>query len=95
MEIQTNLNIICLESQAFYALVEEVVSRIKSTNKDNPKWIDDDEDVMELLKIKSKTTLQNLRDEGKIRFSQLGRKMILYDRESILEYIESYAKETS
>jgi len=95
LEIQTNLNIICLESQAFYALVEEVVSRIKSTNKDNPKWIDDDEDVMELLKIKSKTTLQNLRDEGKIRFSQLGRKMILYDRESILEYIESYAKETS
>jgi len=69
LEIQTNLNIICLESQAFYALVEEVVSRIKSTNKDNPKWIDD-EDVMELLKIKSKTTLQNLRDEGKIRFSQ-------------------------
>jgi len=93
LESQSNLQIICLESQAFYAFVEEVISRLEGSNKKDPKWIDD-EDVMKLLKIKSKTTLQKLRDEGKIRFSQLGRKMILYDRESILEYIESNAKET-
>jgi len=92
LEVQSNLQIICLESQAFYALVEEVISRLENNTHKDPKWIDDEE-TMQLLKIKSKTTLQKLRDEGKIRFSQLGRKMILYDRESILEYIESNAKE--
>lgn len=93
MEAESNLQIICLETQAFYALVEQVVSRLESSSKVDPKWIDDEE-VMDLLKIKSKTTLQKLRDEGKIRYSQLGRKMILYDRESIMEYIELNAKET-
>lgn len=86
--------IICFESRAFYALVEEVVERIKY-NSPTPqeKWIDDDE-AMALLKISSKTTLQKYRDEGRIRYSQPSRKVILYDRESILEFIEEHAKDT-
>ncbi|RYZ84994.1 MAG: DNA-binding protein, partial [Proteobacteria bacterium] len=47
-----------------------------------------------LLKIKSKTTLQKLRDEGKIRFSQPQKKLILYDRDSINTYLEQNAKKT-
>lgn len=38
--------------------------------------------------------MQKLRDEGQIRFSQLGKKMILYDRDSVLEYIEDNTKNT-
>ncbi|MEM6767521.1 MAG: helix-turn-helix domain-containing protein [Bacteroidota bacterium] len=49
---------------------------------------------MEILTITSKTTLQKLRDEGKIRFSQPMKKLILYDRESILTYLEENAQET-
>ena len=47
----------------------------------------DGAETMSILKISSKTTLQKLRDEGKIRFSQPQKKVILYDRNSINEYI--------
>ncbi|MCB0518085.1 MAG: helix-turn-helix domain-containing protein [Lewinellaceae bacterium] len=87
-------NIICLESVAFYALIEEVVERIKSNNTVQvEKWIGEGE-AMKLLTITSKTTLQKYRDEGRIRFSQPSRKVILYDRDSILEFIEQHAKNT-
>ncbi len=87
-------NIICFESQAFYALIEEVVERIKDKNPiQQDQWIGD-EDAMALLQISSKTTLQKYRDEGRIRYSQPSRKVILYDRASILEFIEEHAKNT-
>ena len=90
----SSMKVICLEEEAFFALVEEVVERIKSTqNIPQEKWIDGTE-AMNLLKIKSKTTLQKLRDEGEIRFSQPQKKIILYDRDSLHEYLERNAKET-
>lgn len=49
---------------------------------------------MTKLRIKSKTTLQRLRDEGHIRFTQPDRKTILYDTDSINGYLEKHAKET-
>ena len=49
---------------------------------------------MKLLHVSSKTTLQKYRDEGYIRFSQPSKKLILYDRESIMEFINSNAKDT-
>jgi len=84
--MQSELKVICLESEAFYQLVREVVDRIKSENKiENDFWIDDI-DAMRLLGIKSKTTLQKYRDENKIVFSKMG-KIILYDRKSIQTFI--------
>lgn len=88
------MEVICLEEAAFYSLVEQVVERLKiqhGVNKE--KWISD-EQAMELLNIKSKTTLQKLRDEGKLRFSQPQKKIILYDRVSIDEYLEKNARNT-
>lgn len=88
------MEVICLHDAAFYALVEEVVVRIKRDNNiKEDKWINGDE-AMRLLNIKSKTSLQNLRDEGKIRFSHPQKKVILYDRDSINTYLESNARET-
>jgi len=48
---------------------------------------------MELLGVKSKTTLQKLRDEGSIRFSQPQKKIILYDRDSVMDYLDKHAKD--
>ena len=88
------MEVICLETEAFYTLVEEVVKRLKDNQSDQQdKWIQVTE-AMKLLGIKSKTTLQKLRDEGSIRFAQPQKKIILYDRDSILEYLEKHAKET-
>lgn len=83
-----------MESDAFYALIEEVVERVnKEQDLEKDEWISDVE-AIRLLRISSKTTLQKYRDEGKIRFSQLGRKSILYDRQSLMDFIEANARDT-
>ena len=88
------MEVICLQDQAFYLLIEEVIERIKEKqNITGDKWISGEE-AMAKLRITSKTTLQKLRDEGKIRFSQPERKLILYDLDSINKYIEKHAKNT-
>lgn len=93
-EFGNAMNVICLESEAFYALIEEVVDRLSGQSSAQPdKWISDEE-AMQILRVTSRTTLQKLRDNGVIRFTQPTRKLILYDRESILEYLESHAKDT-
>lgn len=88
------MNIICLEEDAFYALIDEVVERIREKEgaKDD-KWISGKE-AMRKLRITSNTTLQALRNNGKIRFTQPEKKLILYDSESINEYLEKHAKDT-
>lgn len=86
------MQVICLEEEAFYCLVEQVVARLQEKNDmATDKWIADEE-AMRLLNIKSKTSLQKLRDEGKIRFSQPQKKIILYDRDSIQDYLNKYAR---
>lgn len=88
------MEVICLETEAFYTLIEEVVGRLREKeNTEQEKWIQS-EAVMDLLGIKSRSTLQRLRDEGEIRYSQPHKKIILYDRESIEKYLEKHTKET-
>ena len=88
------MNVICIEEQAFYTLLDRALKYVKSKMEPNipDKWLDKKE-AMQLLRIKSPTTLQKLRDEGKIRFSQPERKHIVYDRDSINAYLEAHAKE--
>lgn len=88
------MNVICLEDEAFYTLVEEVIQRMKEKHKiQNDKWVSP-ERAMELLNIKSKTTLQNLRDTGAIVFTQPQKKIILYDYDSLIQYLDKHAKDT-
>lgn len=85
------MEVICLEDAAFYALVEKVVERIKDQQGiKEDRWISPDE-AMKKLRITSSTTLQKYRDLGKIRFSQIDNKKILYDVNSIYEFLESNA----
>lgn len=87
-------DVICLETPAFYQLVEEVVERLSNKQEPVPdKWINQ-EQAMQLLGVTSRTTLQKYRDEGSIRFTQPSRRVILYDRDSILEFLEQHAKDT-
>lgn len=88
------MEVICLEEEAFYALFEKIVHHIGAQQKEEPfKWVDGTE-AMRLLNITSKTTLQKLRDEGKIRFSQPQKRVIVYDRNSIDDYLEEHAHDT-
>ncbi|MEM6719229.1 MAG: helix-turn-helix domain-containing protein [Bacteroidota bacterium] len=88
------MEVICLHDEAFYELVEQVVERMKEKNKlPQEKWISQ-ERAMELLNVKSRTTIQKLRDTGAISYSQPQKKMILYDYDSIMAYLESHRKST-
>lgn len=85
------MEVICLEEEAFFKLVEKTIERMNE--QFDPKklnWIPEAE-AMTILNVKSKSTMQKLRDEGKIGFSQPMRKIILYDRQSLISYIEEHA----
>jgi len=87
------MEVICLEEEAFYSLFDKVVEHFEvKFNKLPKQWIDGVE-AMSMLNISSKTTLQKLRDEGKVRFSQPQKKIILYDRNSINAYLEKHTRE--
>ncbi|HBU78563.1 MAG TPA: DNA-binding protein [Muricauda sp.] len=88
------MQVVCLQEEAFYALFEKVIEHVEAKRRDKPdKWIDGEE-AMHILRIKSTTTLQKLRDEGKIRYTQPQKKIILYDRDSLNDYLERHAHET-
>lgn len=90
------MEVICFEDRAFYALIDKLEAYIdskKPQQAQGDKWISGTE-AMNLLRIKSKTTLQKLRDEGKIRYTQPEKKIVLYDRDSINAYLEDFTYET-
>ena len=92
---QTNYKIeakfICLQDEAFYSLLEELYIRLKG--KEEERWISG-EDVMRRLNISSPATLQKLRDTV-LRTSRVSKKIILYDRLSVEEYLESKSRKAA
>lgn len=86
------MEVICLEDAAFYALIDKVVKRLNDGKPKTEKWVSGQE-AMQMLRITSKATLQKFRDEGKIRFSQPEKKIILYDTDSIHEFLNKNARE--
>jgi hypothetical protein len=73
------MEVICMNEDAFYALLDKVMNRLK--DKEVPredKWITSDE-AMKRLRISSKTTLLRLKNEGKIRFTQPKKKLLLFE----------------
>jgi hypothetical protein len=88
------MEVICLQDEAFYQLIGEVVDRIKEKQKiTKEKWVTP-ERTMEILNIKSKTTLQKLRDTGAITFTQPQKKIILYEYDSIMEYLNKNSQKS-
>ncbi|WP_422004065.1 helix-turn-helix domain-containing protein [Roseivirga pacifica] len=87
------MEVICLEEEAFFELVERVLERLNVNNQEPQKWVDQTE-AMKLLNIKSQTTLQEYRNNGEIRYTQPRKRVILYDRDSINEFLEKHSKNT-
>lgn len=87
------MQVICLQDDALYKLIDELAERIKATeNIKEDKWLSPEE-AMQKLRIKSKTTLQRMRDEGLIRYTQPEKKYILYDSASLDAYLEKHVRE--
>ena len=86
------MEVIIFEEEAYWRHIHEVLKRVKETQKEEKKWIDELE-AMELLGVKSKSEMWKLRSRGKIRYSQPSRKIIKYDRPSILKFLEDNMKD--
>ena len=85
---QQNIQTLILsDEETLFRLLEKFYDRISREKTELPEWVSEAE-AMNMLGIKSKTTLWKLRSAGKISYSQMGKKVILYKRESIQEYIE-------
>ena len=81
-----------MEDRAIFALLDRAVDQIKAhLETKGDKWISGEE-AMKRLHITSKTTLQNLRDEGKIRFTQPEKTIILHDAESITSFLQAHSR---
>ncbi|MEQ9298928.1 MAG: helix-turn-helix domain-containing protein [Cyclobacteriaceae bacterium] len=85
------ISLVTIEEESFYLLIDKVVERLAKQPQEW-RWVDGEE-AMRLLRIKSRATLQKMRDEQKIRFSQPEKKIILYDRNSIDDYLQKHAIE--
>lgn len=85
------MEIIIFEEEAYWRHIHEVLKRLKDTQKPERKWINEAE-AMEILGIRSKSQLWKLRSTGKIKFSQPARKIIRYDMQSILKYLDDHTK---
>lgn len=82
------MEVICIESQALKELIDQTVQSLGAQYQAPlDRWIDGEE-AMKILRIKSPTTLQKLRDEFQIVSSKINSKTILYDRNSIDDFIE-------
>lgn len=92
--MEPDVTVICIESPALHKLVRSVITELrKNTPEAAERWINADE-AKRLLGVSSPSSLQKLRDEGKIRFAKMASRNILYDRESIMNYVESRVQET-
>ena len=87
-EPSSNIKVICLESPAFQALVNEITTELqeKYFNAQKP-WVNEKE-TMSLLGIIPKTAFQKYWDEGNMEHSVISGKHYLYKRTSILSFIE-------
>ena len=87
------MKVIVFEENSFYELIDEltirIIGEVEKRYSEN-EWLSELE-AKEILGVKSKSKLQELRDGLSIEFSQFG-KIIRYSRSSILEFLEKNRK---
>jgi hypothetical protein len=87
------MEVICLNEDAYFELLKKSYEYIKSLNNiTEEKWILPDK-AMEMLGVKT-TKLQELRDRSEILVSQPSKKVILYNIDSIREYLNKHARKS-
>ena len=87
------MEVICLQEDAYFEILKKSYEYIKVLHSiKEEKWILP-EKAMEMLGVKT-TKLQELRDNGEIEISQPSKKVILYNIDSIREYLNKHARKS-
>lgn len=85
------MKVILLENDEAYAkLMTDIKAMIREAMKEiseSEVWVSTEE-AKKILGVKSKSKMQKLRDENKIKYSQIGRKIIRYHKPSLYAFIE-------
>jgi hypothetical protein len=94
------MELIIFEKETYYKMMATMMGMFKDAlkeaklehlkDKNEIDWIDDKE-AKELLEVKSKTKMQQLRNAGEIVFTKYGKK-IKYSKKSILEILNKNQK---
>lgn len=85
------MKVIVFEDETYYKLINEFAQMVNKASKETNleiEWISAEE-VKKLLGFKSKSKMQQLRDNGEIIFTQHGR-IIKYSRKSCMEFLERH-----
>lgn len=85
------MEVIVFEKETYYKMLGEFASMVKEAAneaKEENGWLDPEE-AKKLLGFKSKSKMQQLRDNGEIEFSQ-HRRIIKYSKKSILEFLDKH-----
>lgn len=86
------MQVLHISEDALHFLIDKVIEYIDKKKIVEPDRFIDGKEAMKRLGIRSKTTLQKLRDNGDIAFSQPSRRVIMYDKLSIDEYLQKHTK---
>lgn len=85
------MEIIVFEKDTYWKMQTELMKMFRESLKEASKppsdWISTEE-AKELLGVKSKSKMQQLRDDNAIKFSKHGGKLIKYSKASILDYLK-------
>lgn len=85
------MEIIVFEKDSYWKMQTELMKMfrdsLKEANKPADDWISTEE-AKQLLGVKSKSKMQQLRDTNSIKYSKHGRKLIRYSKASILDYLK-------
>lgn len=85
------MEIIVFEKEAYWKMQSELFkmfqNALQEAKKPEGDWIST-EQAKELLGVKSKSKMQDLRDTGAIQFSKHGRRTIVYSKKSVLEFLK-------
>ena len=83
-----------MQESDLYSLLENVINYVidyvqkqaLEHNKYNVTWISQ-QSAMKLLQISSLSTLLKIRSKSNIRYTKLSNKIVLYDKSSILDFL--------
>jgi hypothetical protein len=78
--------------------IERIANRLAELLQDkfaiqSQQWINEQE-VMDMTGLKSKGAILKLRQQGKIKYTQPYKRIIMYDKKSILDFLKNHVRET-
>lgn len=93
MIMEGKANMLMITEDLFFELIDRIIKHFeeKEMFKNEQEWLNGEE-VMDILKISSKSTMQKLRDEGLVEFTQPMKRVILYRRSSVMDYLERHVR---